>query len=63
MATTIDKNKSIIDIYGWTHEKVHILELKRWVDTQIEKGANTVTLDIYWGRYKDIDSLEIRAEE
>jgi len=63
MAIEINSNDSNLNIYNWSHDKIPILELKRWVDTQIEMGKNTVTLDISWGYYSDIDSLDIRAEK
>ncbi len=59
----IDKDDRNLDIYDWTHSEINILELKRWVDTQISMGMNTVKLDISWGYYDDIDALRIIAEK
>jgi hypothetical protein len=61
MAIIIDKKNSKLNIYDWTSDKIPILELKRWVDTQIEMGMNNVSLDISWGYYNDIDGLDINA--
>lgn len=63
MAIEIDKKQSSLSIYNWSYDKIPILELKRWVDTQIEMGMNTVKLDISWGYYNDIDALDIEAEK
>lgn len=63
MPQTIDKNDSNLSIYDWSYGDIPILELKRWVDTQIEKGMNKVKLDISWGYYNDIDSLQINASK
>ena len=59
----INKDESELSIYDWSYGDIPILDLKRWVDSQIEKGKNKVRLDISWGYYDDIDALEIIAEE
>ena len=59
----IDKNDSTISVYNWSYGNIPILELKRWVDAQIEAGKNKIRLDISWGYYNDIDELEIIAED
>ena len=58
---SIDKNNNRLDIYDWNYTNTSILELKRWVDTQIEQGMNTVKLEISWGYYDDIDALVLAA--
>jgi len=63
MEIKIDKNKSVIEIQNWVYGDIPILELKRWIDTQIENGKNKITLDINWGFYNDIDSIDLNAEE
>lgn len=63
MAEEIDKNLSSLSIYNWSYNEVQLVELKRWVDTQIEMGMKTVRLDISWGHYHDIDALDITAEK
>lgn len=63
MAKEIDKEDPRVNIYDWTYEEIPILELKRWVDKQIEMGMNNVSLDISWGYYNDIDCLTIEAKK
>lgn len=50
-----------LSIYLWWHGKASILELKRWVDKQVEAGNNVVSLKIEWGYYNDIDELKLVA--
>lgn len=57
-----DKENSTLDIYPMWNTNMDILELKDWVDTQIELGMKSVGLDISWGYYDDIDGLSIKAE-
>ncbi len=59
----INPESSSLNIYDWSYGDIPILELKRWVDRQVEKGMNKVKLDINWGYYDDIDSLDIKAEK
>lgn len=57
-----NNNNNEINIHGWTCG-VNILELKRWVDAQVENGKNEVSLDISWGYYNDIDGLKLIAKK
>lgn len=62
MAIKIDTENSSLSIYDWNYGDIPILELKKWVDTQIANGKKTVRLDISWGYYDDIDGLHIEAK-
>lgn len=59
----IDKDNKELDIYSWSYKSIPILELKRWVDAQIENGMNTITSEISWGYYNDIDAIIILAKQ
>lgn len=57
---TIDKTQSKIDIHSWW-TTVNILELKNWVDAQIEKGKTEISCNVDWGYYDDIDAIFLEA--
>lgn len=52
-----------LDIYAWNYGGINLEELKKWVEDQIASGHKTVTLDISWGGYSDIDGLKLIAEK
>ena len=57
----IDKDNSTLRMYDWTYKDIPLLELRRWIDAQIEKGNNNVNLEIGWGYYDDIDEIDLVA--
>lgn len=61
MALEIDENNSVLSIYNWTFDAIPLDQLKKWVDKQIENDKKTVTLNLEWGYYNDIDGLDLRA--
>lgn len=58
----MDVSKNVLDIYGFNYSNVPLSKLKEWVEKQIADGHNAVTLNISWGYYNDIDSLELEAK-
>ncbi len=50
-----------LNVYNWVYEPRNILELKKWVDKQIEEGNEWVRLGMEWGYYDDIEELELIA--
>lgn len=62
MAEKIDPKKSTIEIHNWWSD-VDIMQLKNWVDTQISKGKTKVSVNVSWGYYNDIDSIEMTAKK
>lgn len=52
-----------LNLYDYTYEDLPILDLKRWVDKQIELGNNSIRLEISWDFYSDIDAIEIFAKK
>ena len=59
----IDKDDSTLSVYDWCYYDVPLSELKKWVDAQIEKGMNAITVEISWGYYNDIDAIDIIAKK
>ena len=62
MPEKINPKQSTIDIQSWWSD-VDIMELKNWVDHQISIGKNTVSVNVSWGYYNDIDGIEMSAKK